>query len=306
MKLRHLPAGARKGFTLIELLIVVAIVALLVGLLSAGVMRAVSKANETANAWEIHQLKVSLENFKNRYGIYPPSKMTLARDYGTMALDSASLAVIQKMFPRLSSSNWPAGGVNWAGAISDTGPWTLYGDQCLVFFLGGVPVGNDASSPSTPGCNGFRQADLDPLGSWVGAAVDPFYEFKPNRLVFRPDRTTTPFFSYLDPYGDSNGLGTASGNSKPYVYFSSYNTRNGYKQGATGDQIAFTASEIVNPYLDGSGANRYQNPTTFQIISAGRNQHFGTSTAWSTNAYYTSGDGVDDQTNFHDRPLGVR
>jgi hypothetical protein len=189
----------------------------------------------------------------------------------------------------------------------------------------------------------------------------PFFEFKSNRLVqwipqppYVPPNTigTAPGYpSYLDGYGKT-----------PYAYFSSYKTAKGYNRYAnymnpylnlntppSGCQpvasdcqaLPFTQWQTnalgqivpvqgvgVWPYVQSvsptAGTPNYLNPSTAQIISAGKDQNFGPGTAlctylgvpWSGGPFWTpqtatsiypSGQlgGYDDIANFYDRLLGV-
>ena len=66
----------RPGFTLIELLVVIAIMGVLAGLtlsVLGGVKR--SQALNTARA-EMDQIKTALDNYKAKYGVYPPGNST--------------------------------------------------------------------------------------------------------------------------------------------------------------------------------------------------------------------------------------
>jgi prepilin-type N-terminal cleavage/methylation domain-containing protein len=66
-------AGRRAAFTLVELLVVISIIGVLAALLLplAGSVTRVKKIN-TAQA-ELQQLETALENYKAKYGVYPPA-----------------------------------------------------------------------------------------------------------------------------------------------------------------------------------------------------------------------------------------
>ena len=105
-----------------------------------------------------------MENFKPKFGSYPPSRIQLcqARKPCTPtrtggSLDQVSLAYLNQMFPRMQ---WPAAGVDWSNGVQ-TGFTSviLEGDECLVFFLGGLPTNNP-----TVGCLGFSS---DPNSPWA-------------------------------------------------------------------------------------------------------------------------------------------
>jgi hypothetical protein len=194
----------------------------------------------------------------------------------------------------------------------------LEGEQCLVFFLGGIP-GSGAM-------NGFSTNPRNPAAGTD--RVPPFFDFKSNRLVVFPG-TAPGYPSYLDAFGKS-----------PYAYFSSYKTANGYNRYVyianpylplvPGSPIT-TDCQALNawPYaLSLGSAPVYYNAQTYQIISAGKNFNFGSGTvvsaypgfpggnqAWAGAPFWSpataaalfprGSDGYDDITNFYDRLLGV-
>jgi general secretion pathway protein G len=175
----------------------------------------------------------------------------------------------------------------------------LEGDQCLVFFLGGIPIdkGN-----GTYAMDGFGKNPQNPAAAPRGG---PTFDFKSSRLRARGasqfqqygnaagDRG---FPSFFDPY-----YGEAYPASKPYAYFSAFGRKNistamvnggfGYLPRSSafhdcgtlacnidpvtlrlGDVQAVTGTFFV-PYRD-SNATYYQS-NGFQIISAGPDQNFG-------------------------------
>jgi prepilin-type N-terminal cleavage/methylation domain-containing protein len=84
----RMPQPARRAFTLVELLVVISIIAVLAALILplAGSVNRVKK-EDTAQA-ELQKLESALENYKAKYGTYPPS--------------SGNLVVTNAMFYELS------------------------------------------------------------------------------------------------------------------------------------------------------------------------------------------------------------
>lgn len=318
MKLRHSTRAGRGGFTLIEMLMVILIIVILAGLLSSAVVKAISKAREVRNRDNISQLASALENFKAKFGFYPPSRIKLCKFYNqynfSNPLDTDSVQTLTRMFPRIDILSWTSAGIDWDGT-GNTGepPSILEGDQCLVFFLGGIP-GRPAGLPPT--VLGFSTSPANPATGST-ERIGPFYEFQPTRLVYsKPGNTpihpSAPFFlTYLDAYSSSDGVGNII-QGAPYAYFSSYKTTNGYNRYAAAFMNSDCATLTVWPYLGAPG--KYLNPNSFQIISAGSNGFFGLGSdvptkiwtpANASNFYPDTSAGRDDQANFYDAPLGI-
>ncbi len=182
-------------------------------------------------------------------------------------LHQDSLDYLQRVFPRISSptlaqSQWALAGIDWNGdgviqdlpmacpgftptGLSVYNPATgtssllscngflLEGEQCLVFFAGGIP----RPTPSGVTMTGFATNPSNPA-DLNSDRVPPFFDFKSDRLLqwvpqppYAPPGVvgTAPGFpSYKDGYGKT-----------PYAFFSSYKTSNGYNRYVN----------ISNPYM---------------------------------------------------------
>ncbi len=324
MKLRQTRTVSRGGFTLVELLVVIAIIAILVSLTAAAVMKLMGKGPEAQNRNDLNQLAIALGNFKAQFGAFPPSRCRICSrknqyfQSGQPAtqdkIDADSIQFLQMMFPRLGESNlWMNpnnNGQNGNGIDWGWGPQAvvdLEGEQCLVFFLGGYPTGGGGQN----GCLGWSSDPVNPANP-AGPRLQgsPFYDFKSDRLVAittpllnNPNASNLPAFVYLDAYGKQTDP-----KSKPFAYFSSYKSLNGYNRYGSSD----CASLGVSPYfisasnINGQLVVRYHNPDTFQLISAGEDKVFGPGGQWTAGTgMNTPVNGRDDITNFHPRMLGA-
>jgi prepilin-type N-terminal cleavage/methylation domain-containing protein len=291
MKLTQRPrAEGRRGFTLLEVLIVVAIILVLMGLVASVAIRAASKGDEVRTQSEISQLATQVTNFQTNYGVpYVPSRLVLRAqpsDYNTGdPLESDSVQYLTRVFPRWNqAADWTGSG----GAF----PVLLEGDQCLVFFLGGIRSG--------AALTGFSTNPNNPAAAG-GDRTRPLYEFQTSRLIVLPASGSRSTFhpSYKDPYGI------------PYAYFSSYKSSNNYNR-YTGSDCATLG---VSPYFDSAGPPlNFLKSNSFQIISAGKNSTFGPGGLWtptnpiiaggSPNPYDVNQAGYDDMSNFHNLLLG--
>ena len=325
MKLQaHTRRSGRPSFTLVELLIVLAIISVLLSLISASIWKALVVANRTRNRSEISQLAAAVENFKSRYGFYPPSIIRLAESMNAYnpnsQLDQDSLQILLRMFPNIAST-WSSTGINWSGRKGGQPVNTiLEGDQCLVFFLGGIPD----NFTGFMNCTGFSTNPLNPAAHIPqgGDTLPPFFEFVSAQLVPPHGQATAarPFFySYLDTY-----------RLRPYVYFSSGNSRNNYNRHYLETKRSDCPSLMVWPYAEFISAPlggtlttaRYLNPSSFQIISAGADGLFGPGTVINGSlgatkilvgspsfpanvaVYDNSSPGYDDQSNFRESTIG--
>jgi prepilin-type N-terminal cleavage/methylation domain-containing protein len=293
MRLPQTRQRGRGGFTLIEMIVVIAIIAILVALTAASALKFLRKGPEIQNRNDTSQLTTAIGAFKTKFGFYPPSQIKLCfltSQYGNQQLDIDSQAVLTQMFPRCSTT-WANNGIMWVPNLNQTGPVTLEGEECLVFFLGGW----EQTSGATHLCVGFSTNPTSPMDtSDMNHRIGPFYQFEGSRLAVSPvqGHQANPILVYNDPYGT------------PYAYFSSFRTRNGFNRYPTGDCLTLG----VSPYQDTQST--FYNPETIQIISAGANKKFGAggpNPVWTpaTAAQVNAGNGIDDMTNFYDSLMGV-
>jgi hypothetical protein len=237
---------------------------------------------------ELTQLNNAVQNFKSRREVYPPSRIKLCSnraDYNPNdPLDAHSLKYLDRIWPGLRDFKEIA----WSGAQLPRGGVVLEGDQCLVFFLGGVP-GEETGRPTLLG---FSEDPQNPADGEKRRA--PLFEFRTSHLV---KLRGSPFYSYLDSYG-----------KQPFAYFSTGTRPNGYNPLGSTDCPGLG----VWPYAADLGPPvRYRNPESIQIISAGADGKFGPGTVlpdgqpWTPQiAHQIASEGRDDMANFHIAVLG--
>src|SRR5947207_960129 len=112
---------SRGGFTLVELLVVVTIIAVLVALLSAGVMAALHRGEEVRARNEVTQLANAVQAFKTQFQVqYAPDRLVLPPGYDT---SGATQLFLKSVWPRLNAATLGQG----------TNPFTINGRQTNVF-----------------------------------------------------------------------------------------------------------------------------------------------------------------------------
>ena len=284
------------AFTLVELLIVIAIIGILASLATVGVMKALEKGKMVAARTEISQLEAAIAAAKQNLGgvDYLPSAIKLHSRADSLMADNTQIAINTKNFltkafgkswiplpnpTTLVYSSTPY--MYWMGAgYTGTYPITLSGMEALVFWLGGVRDANGtfqgfSSNPAAPWGTGNASYKLK----------GPFYEFDAVRVL---NNTPTTVPTFVNSWNGS------------YAYFSSADYA-----GFTTTPYSATAGTI-KPLLRITTA--FYNPKTFQIISSGPDQAFGSGGAHTpgTGAYAISAPGYDDLSNFSSTQLGKK
>jgi general secretion pathway protein G len=238
---------------------VIIIIAILIGLLLPAINAAIRTAKNGAVSAEISQLSQAVESFKTRYGNYFPSRLILyenglfnvnstvvipGENITEGALAQQSIAALRSFFPRvpLSTTSVPApvlagNGNYWydfnGNGVFDQGSYILHGHECLVFFLGGIPLPNTQSSPPTFGVTGFGQDPTNPFtNSIIGNVMynanrqQPIFEFNPGRLFVDPNNNAVSGLlvagvpGYYDSLGNSPPSVAAGTTLNFYAYFS--------------------------------------------------------------------------------------
>jgi general secretion pathway protein G len=178
---------------MIELVVVILIIIVLAGLLLPAITGAFRTATRARQVDDMYKLKAALEAFKGKYGIYPPSRIRLREGTAynmTEGFDAFSVKMLKRIWPSINpvTTTTPTGDPNtaavadpnrrflWcvdaAGKELDRTQWTrtyeLEGDECLVFFLGGIsqfvrdPTTGEATGEII--LHGFTKRANDPSG----------------------------------------------------------------------------------------------------------------------------------------------
>lgn len=254
----------RRGFTLTELLVVIAIMAVLASLITVAVMAALNAARNAVISNEITGLDMALKAFKDKYGAYPPC------DLSDPINNTKLQAFMAKAFPRHGytfDTNTTTGiRVNLlkAGAIASTTANQPNPANALIFWL-----------------SGFTGNPVKPFPDYTASEVTtPIFDFDKARKVIVPNAngsgtTPTDCYIYKAPHSQDT----------PYVYFDA----SSYKPvKVTADlnklpSYTFASDNIAAPYAADpvpptATTFEYASPDSYQIIAAGQDGKFGSST----------------------------
>ncbi len=263
------PASARRAsaaFTLLELLIAIAIIGILASLILTVAGSANIKAKNTQVAVDIQDLEKGIAAFKQKFGVEPPSRITLYEQAAGWNGDPRSMGIIRQIWPQFdfNYTNSPTpGAIDINGDGNTTETINLRGAECLVFFLGGVPAMITAQTPANQGGQplGFSQNPADPFNR-NGSNRDRFTELSAGRLLVQSGQANR-MNSYVD---------TLPGQQQPYLYLSSYNGQ-GYD---VTNELVPPFQGFADVYRTGATSSAPPwNPNSYQIISPGGDQAYG-------------------------------
>ena len=288
----------RVGFTLVELLVVIAIIGILVSLLAVAIQPVLRRARETAITVEMKQIELSVENFNNKYGFYPPSftGLNTANDL---------LPFLNKLSPNHRELNplfpgglsrleiwWNAIGSNlrdreslvfWLSGLSSNKQFPITGGLALIGGNAQLPVSFNADLAIVVDMAGaIQRAEgdaVDANGSPVSIERDSMFDFRGGQLVSESFDGMTGALAPLLPgirvYNQPFGKAT---NDLAYTYRNAAFYDLGASNGSPGDDDSPAhPSRSGDAYYvrvapaagGGTTGQVFINPNTFQLVTAG-------------------------------------
>jgi prepilin-type N-terminal cleavage/methylation domain-containing protein len=281
---------SRSGFSLIELLVVIVILGILMSLIIPAITRARRNAQEAAVGAEISQIDQAVTRFKTRFGVEPPSSLTIPTSVAAWSAEDRQKVL--RIWDQFDFATLGGMGVYPSAAIH------LNGAECLVFFLGGV----NANPSGVPQLVGFSKNPRTPWNATAENRDVPFYDrFTPDRLVD------------LDGDGVVEFIDGLPGQTTPMILFSSQGKSYRKANGATTlDDFDVhggmnNAKDMIKIYL-GSDGKTPMRPQGYQIVSPGFDGLYGTGGPYTDGSELSgvrSGE-ADNITNFSAGTMGKK
>ncbi|HLA83342.1 MAG TPA: prepilin-type N-terminal cleavage/methylation domain-containing protein [Thermoguttaceae bacterium] len=278
----------RRAFTLVELLVVIVILGILAGLITAAAIPAVRAARRTTILGEITQLNMALERYKQEHGEYPPDfcGINVQDVNGNYPAREAILRHLRKAFRhyrltgdaaarwtqfRLNVKQCSSGDATLTDADSNDGMDVndMTPASALTFWLVGPTAPPGSSTKLIP----FSADSANPFAIG-GSRLEPFFAFNEDRLVRRenddPDWPDRYAYYYKPPHVKDPAGGP---DTPPYVYFRARNDK--YETVQQFDWPLDTPTTHCVPYIKTTittattTTDVWFNPDTAQIICCG-------------------------------------
>jgi general secretion pathway protein G len=284
---------ARQGFTLVEMLVVIVIIGILAGLITAAAFRARIAAKQAVIKLEVEQLAMAIEHYKSEVGEYPPDCVFLQTSGQTLT-DARNdvLRHLRKLFPRYvpignnaTDSDWKRFCDDVKNSYASIDPDKFEPGSALLFFLGGLPEKNTGEWIPA----GFHVNPTNPF-QIGGPRTKPYFEFARDRIKVtepKPDNASVTRCLHYYP----------AGIAAPYVYFKARGKEYGTTDSKTAPKVVYPsyyehkATNVCVPYLEPptnepdetkwrpdlpANQRLWRSLGKFQIISAGLDGEFGT------------------------------
>jgi prepilin-type N-terminal cleavage/methylation domain-containing protein len=278
----------RRGFTLVELLVVIVIIGILAALITVAVSAAMTSARQARILLEIGQLSGAIEQYKAKYGSYPPSTKPLLEQH------------IHSLFPRMDLNDLK------------TLPTYMNAAEILTFCVRGYT--SDPQQPVNYWNNAVKRDnffDFDQGRLRNGRGIQVGSQTLYTKVYVQPQKEVA--YVYFDCSRDPSVYKSPTGPDLrmfPGDWETKIPSQNRFDAQLTGTG---TLEPTVKPYL--TPANPPNNPPTlanapkFQLIAAGIDGVFGEYTPnIGANKLYPGGGGYaegdkDNLVNFSDKNL---
>jgi prepilin-type N-terminal cleavage/methylation domain-containing protein len=316
----HGVRATRQGFTLVEMLVVITIIGILAGMITAAAIVAKKTAKKGACVMEVKQLEMACQVYKEKFGEYPPDFASINGVHTATHQKEAQDAILRHLaraFPRYQPGNWATLRTavlnKWNLDINNLSP-----AGALTFWLGGKPdwlpdTGGDitlqdgtkvSSTKPVRGFTGFSANPIDPFDA-SASRIKPMYDFNVDSLKYSAG-VYAGLFAWPTTYCDKSENG-------PLVYFRAENghfTTDGKLVNQPGvdttNRKDWSASNVmVYPAGDWGTQKNFStftwiNPKSFQIFSSGADAKYGNVKKWPTGTpaalLYPGGDNYEQET----------